>query len=318
MTVSSLGDLAVVELAQEVRHLLVPPHLGVVVLDLARRELVEPLDLDLVDHRVEDVLPRPEAGADEHRDDHPLLVLARLVAEPDRRGLAVRAKLGLDDRRVEVEGERGQRGAGSYVCSLSSSASARVRPSRARRGRRAAAAPRRAASQRTSATSCRNASGMSPSRPPLVADEEERDDLEHPLALPGEPVAACRRASRRSARARPSPRRPRARGGLARSRPRRSVPSAAPRARPAFRPGRIAANIHSPCRRRTSDATGRELAPHRGKTLARATQISSRGYSAMLAGTREARVPSSSHKLVTSTVKACSTLPAIRTWRFAG
>ena len=108
VTMSSLGDLAVVELAQEVRHLLGAADLRVVVLDLARRELVEPLHLDLVDHRVEDVLARAVAGADEHRDDHPLLVLARLVAEPDRRGLAVRAELGLDDRRVEVEGEGGQ------------------------------------------------------------------------------------------------------------------------------------------------------------------------------------------------------------------
>ena len=47
------------------------------------------LHLDLVDHRVEDVLARAEAGAGEHGDDHPLLVLARLVAEPDRRRLAV-------------------------------------------------------------------------------------------------------------------------------------------------------------------------------------------------------------------------------------
>src|SRR5262249_2913178 len=59
--------------------------------------------------RVEDVLPRAETGACEHRDDHPLLVLPRLVAEADRRRLAVALELGLDDRRIEVEGVRRHR-----------------------------------------------------------------------------------------------------------------------------------------------------------------------------------------------------------------
>ena len=45
----------------------------------------------------------PKRGAGEHRDDHPLPVLAGLVAEPDRRRLAAAAQLVLDDRRVEVE-----------------------------------------------------------------------------------------------------------------------------------------------------------------------------------------------------------------------
>ena len=75
----------------------------VVVLDLARRQLAEALGLDLVDHRVEDVLARAEAHAAEHPDDHPLLVLARLIAEPDRRRLAAAAQLLGDHRRVEVE-----------------------------------------------------------------------------------------------------------------------------------------------------------------------------------------------------------------------
>ena len=44
-------------------HLLGAAHLRVVVLDLARGELGEALDLDLVDDRVEDVLARPEPGA---------------------------------------------------------------------------------------------------------------------------------------------------------------------------------------------------------------------------------------------------------------
>ena len=107
VTRSSSGDLAVVELAEEVRHLVGAADLGVVVLDLARRELAERLHVDLVDHRVEDVLARAVAGADEHRDDHPLLVLPGLVAEPDRRRLAASAQLVRDDRRVEVQRERG-------------------------------------------------------------------------------------------------------------------------------------------------------------------------------------------------------------------
>ena len=61
------------------------------------KTLGEPLHLDLVDHGVEDLVARPVAGADEHGDDHPLLVLARLVAEPDRRRLAIGPQLGLDD-----------------------------------------------------------------------------------------------------------------------------------------------------------------------------------------------------------------------------
>ena len=44
-----LGHLAVVELAQEVRELVDVADLGVVVLDLARRDLAQRLDLDLVD-----------------------------------------------------------------------------------------------------------------------------------------------------------------------------------------------------------------------------------------------------------------------------
>src|SRR5437764_11225388 len=51
-------DLAVVELPEEGRHLVGAPDLGIVVLDLARRELTECLHLDLVDHGVEDPLAR--------------------------------------------------------------------------------------------------------------------------------------------------------------------------------------------------------------------------------------------------------------------
>ena len=75
-----LGDVAVVELAEEADELLDAADLRVVVLDLARRELAEPLDLDLVDDGVEDLLALAVAQPDEHGDDHPLAVLARLVA----------------------------------------------------------------------------------------------------------------------------------------------------------------------------------------------------------------------------------------------
>jgi hypothetical protein len=73
------------------------------VLDLARRELGERLHLDLVDHGLEHLLAGAVARAGEDLDDHPLLVLTRLVAEPDRRGLAPGAELVGDHRRVEVE-----------------------------------------------------------------------------------------------------------------------------------------------------------------------------------------------------------------------
>jgi hypothetical protein len=79
-------------------------NLRVVVLDLPRAEVVQRLDLDLVDHGVEDPLPRPVAGADEDGHDHTLLVLRGLVAEPDRRGLPSGTQLLGHHRVVEVEG----------------------------------------------------------------------------------------------------------------------------------------------------------------------------------------------------------------------
>ena len=86
------------------RHLLGVADLGVVVLDLTRRELPERLHLDLVDHGLEDLVARAEAGPDEHLDDHPLPVLRGLVSKPYRRGLAVAPQLVGDDRGIEVEG----------------------------------------------------------------------------------------------------------------------------------------------------------------------------------------------------------------------
>src|SRR3954468_18926648 len=97
------GYVPVVQLGEEGCHVLGATDLRVVVLDLARRELGEALHLDLVDDGVEDLLPRAEADTAEHRDDLTLLVLLGLVAEADRGGLALRAELIRDDRRVEVQ-----------------------------------------------------------------------------------------------------------------------------------------------------------------------------------------------------------------------
>src|SRR5690349_20140148 len=102
-----LGHLAVVELAEEVGELVDVPDLRVVVLDLARRDLLQLLHLDLVDDRVEDLLAHAEALPHEHAHDLALLVLPAIVAEPDRRRLAMVAQLVGDDRGIEVEGVHG-------------------------------------------------------------------------------------------------------------------------------------------------------------------------------------------------------------------
>ena len=68
VTVSSIVDLAAVDLLEEVDHLVVAAELRVVVLDVAGRQVLDPLDLDLVDHRVEDLLARRVLVAD--RDQH--------------------------------------------------------------------------------------------------------------------------------------------------------------------------------------------------------------------------------------------------------
>src|SRR3954453_20630421 len=119
-------DLAVVELAEEAGHLVGASDLGVVVLDLPRRQLAERLDLDLVDHRVEDVLARAEADAAEDAHHHALLVLAGLVPEADRGRLPARPELVGDERRVEVEGvhrggESASYGASRWTCARVSS-----------------------------------------------------------------------------------------------------------------------------------------------------------------------------------------------------
>ena len=123
--------LAAVDLLEEVDHLVDAPELGVVVLDLPRREVAHPLDLDLVDHRVEDLLPRRVLIADRHQHALVLAVLVGLVAEPDRGRLAAAPELVGEHRRVEVEDAHGS---GSLPVRVPS-ATSRAAPSPARPGR---------------------------------------------------------------------------------------------------------------------------------------------------------------------------------------
>src|SRR5205823_9666217 len=88
---------------EEVERLVEAPELGVVVLDVARRELRDLLDLHVVDHRGEDLLPRAVPEADGDPDDLIALVLAAFVPKPDRRRLAATLELVDENRRVEVE-----------------------------------------------------------------------------------------------------------------------------------------------------------------------------------------------------------------------
>ena len=64
--------------AEEEHELVERAQLGVVVLELARGDVAEALDLDLVDDRVEDVRARAEALAGEHLQAQPLRYLALL------------------------------------------------------------------------------------------------------------------------------------------------------------------------------------------------------------------------------------------------
>src|SRR5215211_2063025 len=105
------ADLPTVDLLEEVLSLLDAAELGVVVLDVARRELAHAHDLDALDHRLEDLLARRVLEADGDHHHLAAAVLVRLVAEPDRRGLAAPAKLVDEHRRVEVEHVHG---AGAY------------------------------------------------------------------------------------------------------------------------------------------------------------------------------------------------------------
>src|SRR4051812_42656657 len=99
---------AAVDLLEEVHRLVEAAELGVVVLDVAGRELAHPLHLDAVDHGLEDALARRVLESDRDEDDLALAVLLRLVAQPDRRGLASALELIDENRRVEVQDEHGE------------------------------------------------------------------------------------------------------------------------------------------------------------------------------------------------------------------
>ena len=95
------------------------PELRVVVLDVARRQVADALDLDAVDHRLEDLLARGVLEADRDEHDLSLLVLRALVPEPDRRGLAAALQLIDEDGRVEIEDVHG---GGDYLLTAVSAA----------------------------------------------------------------------------------------------------------------------------------------------------------------------------------------------------
>src|SRR3954470_5275755 len=165
------GHVAVVELREEGCHVLGATDLRVVVLDLARRELGEALHLDLVDDGVEDLLPRAEANTAEHRDDLTLLVLLGLVAEADRRGLALRPELIRDDGGVEVQSvhrspsiSTGRRERHHSSCSANRAIACRAMA----RSPLWASIPGASSSRshRASATSTRIASSIAPISPP--------------------------------------------------------------------------------------------------------------------------------------------------------
>jgi len=92
-----------VDLLEEFDQLLVAAELGVVVLDVARGEIAQARDFDLVDDGLEDPLARGVLVPDRDQHELVLAVLVGLVAEPDRRGLAPALELVGEDRGVEVE-----------------------------------------------------------------------------------------------------------------------------------------------------------------------------------------------------------------------
>src|SRR5205814_10051392 len=102
-----VADRAAVDLLQEVDLLVQAAELGVVVLDVAWREVAYALDLDRVDDRVEDALARRVLVADRDHDHLALAVLVALVAQADGRRLAAALELVDEDRRIEVQDEHG-------------------------------------------------------------------------------------------------------------------------------------------------------------------------------------------------------------------
>src|ERR687893_1578384 len=90
--------LAAVDLLEEVLSLLDAAKLGVVVLDVARRQLVHALHLDGIDDCLEDLLARCVLKADGNEHSLAAPVLVRLVAEADGGGLAPAPELVDEDR----------------------------------------------------------------------------------------------------------------------------------------------------------------------------------------------------------------------------
>src|SRR4051794_6841204 len=135
-------DLPAVDLLEEVDRLVETAELRVVVLDVTRRELADPLDLHAVDDRLEDALARRVLEADRDQHDLALAVLLFLVAQADRRRLAAALELVHEQGRVEVQDEHGR----AQPNVRRSAAIARRRPCPARPCRPADSAPPRAES----------------------------------------------------------------------------------------------------------------------------------------------------------------------------
>src|SRR3954454_16824575 len=87
------GDGSPIDLFEEGDLLLEPAELGVVVLDVARRELGDPLDLDVVDYRGEDLLAWAMTETNGDPDDLAALILVALVTKSNRRCLAATLEL---------------------------------------------------------------------------------------------------------------------------------------------------------------------------------------------------------------------------------
>src|SRR3954447_869333 len=96
-------DFTVVDLLEEVHELLRPAELGVVVLDVTRREVLDALDLHVVDHGVEELLTWRVLVTDGDEHDLVLAVLVPLVAQANGGGLATALHLVGKYRGVEVE-----------------------------------------------------------------------------------------------------------------------------------------------------------------------------------------------------------------------
>ena len=130
----------------------------------------------------------PVALPDEDGDDHPLAVLRRLVAEADGCALAARPELVGDGRGVEVQRVH-RHGRANYRASPDEQRPAPGGRSRVPTDTREPSTASSSGSQRASATSRSIPGGMVADSPAEGSHQEERDDLEDPLAFPGVDVA---------------------------------------------------------------------------------------------------------------------------------